>query len=294
MIMATLDITTRVGCSIRCAYCPQELFCSRYAKVNGKAGKRMMSLEDFRACVDKVPRSVQIHFAGLAEPFLNPDCMDMIRYANERGHKFRIYTTLVGIRDITSALDEISSMRNLVELNIHLPSRKEMWIPVDEKYLHGLEVACKRIKPLKVVYFGELDERVREIVKNQQRNGVPLHDRAGALDKDRLAGIGAGITHHRKEGVLACLSYGKRLDHNVLLPNGDVLLCYNDWGIRHVIGNLLSGDYASLFRSEEYKRAIRGLSDPKESLICRDCRFAIERKGIRGWAWHCLLPLRKP
>ena len=42
-------------------------------------------------------------------------------------------------------------------------------------------------------------------------------------------------------------SYTPFYDQNVVLPNGDVLLCCMDYAMKHRIGNLIEGDYFSMF-----------------------------------------------
>ncbi len=161
--MATLEITTRIGCSNMCVYCPQKLLLDSYALRNAEADKYVMSFEDFKTCIGKVPKNVHIHFTGFAEPFLNPDCMEMAEYADKAGYPIHIYTTLMGMHP--SDMHKISLMKNLVGLVVHLPSRQnDTKIVVDGKYLNNLESACERIKPLEFVYFGELDDRIKGIV----------------------------------------------------------------------------------------------------------------------------------
>ena len=69
---------------------------------------------------------------------------------------------------------------------------------------------------------------------------LPLTTRAGNVPLDKVA------SPKRKAKVMGCV---RGLQQNVLLPNGDVLLCCMDWGMKHVLGNLLTGDYSNLFAS---------------------------------------------
>jgi hypothetical protein len=56
-------------------------------------------------------------------------------------------------------------------------------------------------------------------------------------------------TPTKLKGPIRCRSCNDLLNHNVLLPNGDVLLYCMDYGMKHILGNLLSVDYASLFEN---------------------------------------------
>jgi hypothetical protein len=101
------------------------------------------------------------------------------------------------------------------------------------------------------------------------------HTRAG---NRKLAGRELPI---RKRGRIEC---GRLARQSVLLPNGDVALCCMDYGLQHVLGNLLSGDYESLFRSDEFLRVRKGLKDGAEEILCRYCAFAYKIKPLAGIA----------
>jgi hypothetical protein len=81
-------------------------------------------------------------------------------------------------------------------------------------------------------------------------------------------------TPAKLKGPIRCRSSGDSLNHNVLLPNGDVLLCCMDYGMRHILGNLISSDYASLFNSEKFNRLQKGLNDDSFDILCRCCENA--------------------
>lgn len=90
-----LEITTTTGCIVGCSYCPQDKFAHRQRAVSHV---KHLRLEDFKRCLARVPSSVDISFAGYSEPWLNPDCTEMVEHAYARGHGIRIFTTLVGMK----------------------------------------------------------------------------------------------------------------------------------------------------------------------------------------------------
>ena len=79
--MASIQITTKIGCSNACVYCPQDRFVAAYKE---RSSTLSMSLETFAACIDKIPAGVGIIFAGMCEPWLNPACTKMVQFAH--GH----------------------------------------------------------------------------------------------------------------------------------------------------------------------------------------------------------------
>ena len=96
LLSPRLEITTKIGCSINCTYCPQGLLVKRYAELDPH-GDRELSLDNFKKCLDKLPESTRIDFSGMSEPWLNSNCADMVLYAHSKGFRMTMYTTLVGM-----------------------------------------------------------------------------------------------------------------------------------------------------------------------------------------------------
>lgn len=64
----------------------------------------------------------------------------------------------------------------------------------------------------------------------------------------------------RKEKVSGCQR--GPYNHNVVLPNGDVCLCCNDWGLDHVLGNLFEKNYNDIKKDGPFE-------------LCHYCEYAI-------------------
>ena len=75
----TLEITTVIGCNIRCRACPQERLLSSYFQQD-KYRTSKMSIETFKKCIDSLPDDIRIDFSGMAEPWLNSACSEMLSY----------------------------------------------------------------------------------------------------------------------------------------------------------------------------------------------------------------------
>ena len=86
----TLEITTKVGCSNNCIYCPQDKLLKAYK------GYFLMSFLDFQAILKNTPKNIQIDFTGFCEPFLNPEASLMMWYSIKSGYKTVLSTTLTG------------------------------------------------------------------------------------------------------------------------------------------------------------------------------------------------------
>jgi hypothetical protein len=94
-----------------------------------------------------------------------------------------------------------------------------------------------------------------------------IHSRAGNVD---------GVATVPKVGgrIHCTASLGTALNHNILLPNGDVSVCCMDFGLKNIVGNLLTDSYADLFRSEGHNKVVAGMYVESMDTICRLCDYA--------------------
>ncbi|UCE19903.1 MAG: SPASM domain-containing protein [Gemmatimonadota bacterium] len=257
--MPKLEITTKIGCTIDCNYCPQPRLISNYRK---RSHIFDMSMDVFRKCIDKVPSHVNIHFSGMSEPWLNHECTKMFLYANERGHKILASTTLMGM--YTEDIELLEKM-HFTAFNVHLPSAGDGGekIEVDEQYLNLLERLLKSRIRINLRFLGEtLHSDINTFLKNKRIEHVQIHTRA----KNReIKNVPQPPVRH---GVIGCR---RNFRQNVLLPNGDVVLCCMDYGLQHVLGNLLRENYESLFHSPEFLKIKAGLNNEKIDILCREC-----------------------
>ena len=263
-----LEITTKVGCKVNCKFCPQALLINRYYKEMDKQEK-YMSFETFKTCLDKVPKDVKIDFAGMCEPWLNPECSKMLLYAVEQGYKVGIFTTLVGMQE--KDLDIIEKL-DINQLVIHIPDTSNNTnIVIDENY----KTLLKRAVELKGVInksfscHGAVHQDIESVVDRSWIISSELIDRAGHIEDEN-------VKHQNKLGKIICGLNGKKLNNNILLPDGSVLLCCMDYGMDHVLGNLLHNSYEELFNGEEALRIIKGMENEQIPLLCRKCSNAIE------------------
>jgi MoaA/NifB/PqqE/SkfB family radical SAM enzyme len=263
-----LEITTMIGCKVACVYCPQDKISRRYFGAD-----RMMKFDNFKIYIEKVPRRVVVHFTGFAEPFLNPQCIDMIEYAASRGHPIYISTTLAGITH-----EDVKRLSKLAyhQFQIHLPSAgKLMNLAINDEYFSLLSdlVTAGIISDLHF-HGSEVHPVVGAWLRQHAVDFKEIYilDRAGNLNIEKVkARISKPVTTAAKpSGKLRC----DRIYQNVLLPNGDVVLCCMDWSAEYVLGNLKRDRFEDLYRSETFRRVLRGLRKPGVDLLCRTCEFA--------------------
>ena len=251
--MGRLEITTHIGCPINCMDCPQKLLLSKYQ------GKVDLDFEMYKKVLAKVPKDTRIDFSGMCEPFVNKRCADMILYAFEQGFPLALYTTLQGAT--MEDYEKLKGVRYEV-VTIHLPDKDgRSHFNITDEYLEVL----KAWETNNYSCHGRIDDRVLPYIKN--RNMITfMHDRAGNVECQEHRSI-------EPYRMLMCATSHAAMNHNVLLPNGDVLMCCMDYGMTGRFGNLFMDSYAGVLNSPA-ACAMRQTLNFGES-ICRHCANAI-------------------
>lgn len=251
--MAGIEITTKIGCENLCSYCPQAVLYQAYPD----GADKLMTMATFKTCLDKIPLDVDIHFSGFCEPFMNPNCIDMIQLAFNRGHRVIVYTTLIGASDADLATLPPTGSR--FEMNIHVINPDVMRLRNSSigEWFDKLAWLNKCGVDYLLIMVGENDGMRKRLEERNIRN---IYDQP-------LIARSTKPTNHK--GVFRC--YDERHNQGVLLPNGDVALCCEDYGLKHIKGNLLTGKYNDLFTSREYRKIIEAMLGRESNVICKDC-----------------------
>lgn len=266
-VPVTLEITPKIGCSVNCRYCPQELLINNYKK---KSSVFEMSFEVFQSCIDKLPNNSIIEFTGFVEPFTARDTIQMIQYANKRHFGIRLNTTLVGL-----TLQSFKQIEDIDFLHtcIHLPDCSGYaHIPMTEEYIELLKYTMKIGKGNHCFWDSassqdEPSPLVHEFLHPGLKCSWNLFDRAGNLSDGRLAS-------QSMNGVPIYCCRDIDLNHNVLLPNGDVQLCCMDYGLVHTIGNLLKESYEEIANGKLLRAIEKDLLTGGRHVLCYKCTKA--------------------
>ena len=277
--MAKMEISTNVACRVQCDFCPQESHIEQYSTNNNLENisygqPAQMSFDTFKKCLSTIPKSVIISFAGYTEPWLNPDCSKMIVYAYEKGHQIEVFTTLVGMKLID--LELIKHVKFNV-FHLHLPDAMNIAkIAVNSAYINVLKKCLRDIPNVTGMLMVNLHPKIKKIL-NIDILPDEMNNRAGNLKNLK--------PNAKQFGHLSCnrstkLDLVDVVDDNVLLPNGDVSLCHNDYGLQNIIGNLLELNYDSLFTNEKYQKFHKKLKSQDGNLICRFCSEAIPESEL--------------
>lgn len=273
-----LEITAKIGCRIGCKFCPQKDLYKAYFKENINRCKEM-SMENYKKCIGHMPRETVISFAGFVEPFLHPYGCEMIQYAYEQGHPVELYTTFVGLTK--KQFDTIKEIP-FREVVLHTPDKKNYAdIPITEEYSMILNEALDLKKANGEPFIAsancqsEPSEEFLEIARGRIHVESSLIDRAGIMEDDVLKHSAY------KYGRLVC-NRSEKQNHWVLLPDGVVVLCCMDFGLRHQLGNLQNSDYEAIINGDAYQALRQQMSHHYhgEDILCRKCTSSSEIKDM--------------
>lgn len=268
-LRSVLEITTKIECTINCDFCPQELLVNRYFEVE-KSSDRTLTLDNFKICINKLPEGTRIDFSGMCEPWLNPECTDMVLYAHEKGFDIAVFTTLTGMKEYD--FDRISKIP-FGTFFIHIPDEKgHSIIDITDEYLELLsKISNFKLNGKNIVTGYHCHSGIHHEVKKLLNEKIPVYfeiiDRADNVNVES----DERIINKKPKGNIICTRSIDRFDHNILLPNGDLLVCCMDYGMKHILGNLLTQNWEEIRVSEEVRRLKQGLADEALDTLCRKC-----------------------
>lgn len=282
MSKATMEITTMIGCPLMCTYCPQDELRTAYGD-----DVKYMTFDTFKTAIDKLPEDCRLDFSGMAEPWVNPACTDMLEYGLQQGHRVAIFTTLYNwdeatVHRVGQLLTDYADQVDIVK--IHFPDEAgnmKGWKPSPEwEYAFIGIQAVVRLAGIHYEAMTMSDHGVHPEIRHlpgvfvSHNWTIAAHDRAGTLDADKVKAQPITISP-RWDMPIVC-GKTEKYNQNVLLPNGDVVICCMDYDTKHVIGNLLEMDYDELFFSEEFTRimSVNAESCFSNGTLCRTCTDA--------------------
>ena len=173
-------------------------------------------------------------FRSMSEPYATKDCTKMMQYTLEKGHKLCVYTTLVGASKEDIEFLSTVPFDNKYKLVIHLPDdEKNFKAKVTERYIENLKFLLNKesiqngimngsIDFMSMSRKGLTDPAIKDLIPKKLSSFIAI-SRAGNLANEKEKYEGKQIVS-RKSGSIMC-SAAPQLNHNVLLPNGDVVLC---------------------------------------------------------------------
>lgn len=206
-------------------------YCPQKTILNSYKGNRDMSFETFKKILSNTSKDIQIHFSGFCEPFLSECAEDFMLYAFDQGYSVVLFSTLQGLTQ-----EKVNKLKRIKfdEVRIHQYDGPSFNTTTFEK----------NIEMFKTIHPNMTISPVINISSRASNNFKAEH----------------------KEGKVLC----NRINCNVVLPNGDLVLCCNDYSLRHYLGSMLNENYDCIDRE-----SILNLSnDSASNLLCRECEWS--------------------
>ena len=283
-----LEITPLIGCSNVCEYCPQTTLIKQYKEKC--SNDKEMSLEQFKKYISTIPSSVQLNFTGYVEPLLAKDAPDMMLHADEKGHRVMLNTTLMGLTP--EIWDRFKNLR-FVNVHIHLPSATYHEMIGVEKPTRYVEIDGKEYKAISQEYF----DMILYILQNPNNQAIlwhchgDLHPQLNPLRNAVNIGVrdinsrAMNLLLEKTEKVPEKLNIrGKcpRVHQNVLLPDGNLSLCCQDYGLDSLMGNLSEQTWDEYRNSEHAQEIFKNGAD-----LCDYCEESVDYVDEGTWqAWR--------
>jgi hypothetical protein len=271
-----LEITLGIGCKYNCYYCPQKNLLEAYQKLPASDIK-LLTFDNFSKALEKVAKQTCIAFAGFSEPFGNRECARMIRYAYDNGYKVMLATTLELMTD-----DDYQLVKDIEfeDVYIHLPDvEMKSHFNYDENYVKKLEKVCRTMRITDFSCHGKPDQKLMNVLPESVPLVTRMGNRAGNLKYEEFKET------PRVKGEIACLgtSATGKITHisHMLLPNGYLTTCCNDYSLKHIFGNIFEQDIDDIFNGEEYKFYINGFRNESADILCRTCGGARPCSNIK-------------
>ena len=278
-----IEVTLGIGCSLNCRFCPQALLINKY----GNNSAKKMSFSTFVNCTKNVVKGGGITFSGMSEPFLNGECASMIKYAYEKGFKVSLFTTLIGMKE--KDFEQIKDI-TFDSLGLHVPDKENnSKFILNDKYWQMLEKFVSVMNVSTYSIHGTPNEKAFEIIPPNATIGErnSLIDRAGNLNEKDLCNVNL-----EGQGKLYC-KIGRLGKSGAwapeVLPDGRVTLCCMDYGMKHILGNILNQTAEEIMNGEEYQKVLKGMADESTDVLCRKCTAACPEKDMQYYKMNLML-----
>ncbi len=261
-----IEFTMQVGCSVGCEFCPQSSFLKNY-----KSNIKRFTLENFEKALGNIEGSPikVIKFSGFSEPLENEAIYDCIILAHKKGYSVELITTLKNFSK--HGFLKIKDLPIKCHVSIQPPKLNNRKGYTDTEAWSNFEQLLS-LKPTCELVIGCLDyslslehKKALKAIENKFNVTITYEKyttRSGYLSK-------TNFTYKHKR--LVC-------KHNmgaVVLPNGDLVLCCMDFGLKHIIGNIFEQHYNDILNGSKLRDILDIMLCKKDGdILCHTCEYA--------------------
>ena len=276
--LSELELNLNIGCSLNCLYCPQDKIIKSYMETVDDRSKCHLTLDEFKFLLDERmnPASV-LSFSGMSEPFENEDAVDMLCYAYDCGCSISINTSLMGL-----TYTKFSILRNHVKhfhrVVLHIPdAESHSHFSITDEYKRILNdfIEAYHNDILRFSCHGTVHAEILPIINSVD---IPVHGGDASQFNDRagnLQNMGA-ITKHPTGKKIVCALGPVQTHSLVMMPDGRLVRCCNDYSPNWNIGNILKQTWGEIARGEGIRQFLDELDHPCDN-ACWRCNSAMER-----------------
>jgi radical SAM protein with 4Fe4S-binding SPASM domain len=255
-----------------------------------------MTITDFKKYIKTVPTNILIGFGGFSEPFSNPECVDMIIYAYQKGHKIYMSTTAVGM-----TMEDINRLKmvKFERIVLHLPDAEgNTKIPTSDEHLK-LVTYLKETIPTShflCMAMGHLHPKFKNAFNNVDNPYYPISNEFPASSRlnkfpnpSSRAGLVSCVKSPRNYGSIKCVVEFENIG-NYLFPDGRVNICHQDWQLKYVLGNLNESSYEDIIKSPKFFEMQSDMKKFWENrTMCRKCEWARPTLPFFFFNFHFLI-----
>ena len=294
----SISFEPTTSCNLRCPECPSGL--REFTRPTG-----MLKKDFFRETIDDIYKDLlYLIFYFQGEPYLNPDFLEMVRYAHEK----KIYTaTSTNAHYLTDEKAKQTVESGLDRLIISVDgTTQEIYQQYRiggnlDKVLEGARNIVKWKKELKsktpFIFFQFLvvkpnEHQIEEIKKlgkeigvdqvrfktaqvydfeNDPNQLIPSNEKYSRYKKDKSGKVKvkSGLSNH-------CW---KLWHANVITWDGLVVPCCFDKDATHQLGNLQMQSFKQIWNNDNYKQFRKELMSSRKNIdICSNCS-----EGLKVW-----------
>ncbi len=228
------------------------------------------------------------------EPFLDKRLPQMARLISDAGLKLAINTNASVPFDPRDWLAE-QPLIHLLTVNLHTLDRRRY---AGER---GRDDVDQAVRNIRLYRHHRLAEVVRIVVLG---DGDGQHRRDVAQIEAQFASAGIEVMSHllmdrcgevpgvepaadRGDILAGCQQTGSRvLEHLHVLTDGRCVLCCEDYGENHIVGDLRSQSVIEVMRGDAlvaHRRRIYGFARCEPGYICRACSYAVPGAELRHY-----------
>jgi len=294
----SISFEPTTSCNLRCPECPSGL--TAFTRPTG-----MLQKDFFSTTIDQLSKELlYLIFYFQGEPYLNPDFLEMVRYASEKGIYTATSTNAHYLNDanakrtVESGLDRLIISIDGTTQTVYEQYRVGGKL---EKVLEGASNIMKWKKALKsktpFVFFQFLvvrpnEHQIEDIKKLAKQTGVgevrfktaQVYDYQN--DPNQLIPKNEKYSRYKKnkKGVVevknALQNHCWRLWHATVISwDGLVVPCCFDKDAQHELGDLKGKTFKEIWHDDRYERFRRSILQSRRNIdICANCS-----EGTKVW-----------